>query len=295
MIFIFKKRPFTDAETERMASWAEAQPVIVPGRHVEEPYAALFDGRMSPAEYVAQAATRVDPVFDDRPFFFATVKPWGLPRKMRDQFAVVLAVLLPLGLLVVAFGKPRGERAAPYLGSIAYFASLGLGFIAVELSLLQHLTLLLGHPIFTLSILLFTLLASGGLGSFASGRFRLGRVCFATAAVAAVYALALPRVVPALLPLPLGVRIAIATLLVAPLGFLMGMPFPKGLRATGHGPFPAPPLYWGLNGLFSVVGSLATMVAAVTLGFTWAMLGGAAFYVAAAMSSRSLARPDGVG
>ena len=114
MIFIFKKRPFTDAETERMASWAEAQPVIVPGRHVEEPYASLFAGRTSFDDYVAQATTRVDPVFDDRPFFFATVKPWGLPRKMRDQFAIVLAVLLPLGLLVVAFGKPRGERAAPY-------------------------------------------------------------------------------------------------------------------------------------------------------------------------------------
>ena len=93
---------------------------------------------------------------------------------MRDQFGIVLAVLLPLGLLVVAFGKPRGERAAPYVQSIVYFASLGVGFIAVELALLQHLTLLLGHPIFTLSILLFTLLASGGLGSWASGRFRLG-------------------------------------------------------------------------------------------------------------------------
>jgi len=293
MIFIFKKRPFTDAETERMASWTEAQPVIVPGRHVEEPYASLFAGRTSFADYVAQAATRVDPVFDDRPFFFARVKPWGLPSNMRNQFAIVLAVLMPLGLLVVAFGKPRGERSAPYAQSIVYFASLGVGFIAVELALLQHLTLLLGHPIFTLSILLFTLLASGGLGSWASGRFRLGPVCFATAGVAALYALTLPRLVPALLPLPLGFRIAIAILLVAPLGFLMGMPFPKGLRATGQGPFPAPPLYWGMNGLFSVVGSMATMVTAVILGFTWAMLGGAAFYVVAALSSRALARSDG--
>ncbi len=291
MIFIFKGRPFTAAETERMASWAGAEPVIVPGRHVEEPYASLFAGRMSFAEYIAQAATRVDPVFDDRPFFFATVKPWGLPRGMRDQFAIVLAALLPLGLLVVVFGKPRGERTTPYALSIVYFASLGVGFIAVELALLQHLTLLLGHPIFTLSILLFTLLASGGLGSWASGRFRLAPVCLATAGVAALYALALPRLVPVLLALPLGPRIAIAILLVAPLGFLMGMPFPKGLRATGQGPFPAPPLYWGMNGLFSVVGSMATMVAAVILGFTWAMLGGAVFYAVAALSSRVLLRP----
>lgn len=291
MIFIFKKRAFTEAESERMASWAQAEPVIVPGRHVVEPYASLFSGRLSVADYVEQAKTRVDPVYDDRPFFFATSKPWGLPRSMRQQFAIVIAVLVPLGLLAVAYGKPRGERKAPYATSVLYFASLGVGFIAVELSLLQHLTLLLGHPIFTLSILLFTLLASGGVGSWASPRFRIGSVCLATAVMAALYALALPRVVPTLLPLALGARIAIAILLVAPLGFLMGMPFPKGLRATGQGPFPAPPLYWGLNGLFSVVGSLATMVTAVILGFTWAMLGGAACYVVAALSSRVLARP----
>ena len=79
--------------------------------------------------------------------------------------------------------------------------------------------------------------------------------------------------------------------LVAPLGFLMGMPFPKGLRATGSGPFPEPPLYWGMNGLFSVIGSMATMVTAVIFGFTWAMLGGAFFYLVAALSSRVLSAP----
>jgi hypothetical protein len=292
MIFIFKARPFTAEETARMASWSEAQPVIVPGHHVDEPYASLFAGRTSFADFVANADTRVDPVFDDRPFFFATVKPWGLPRRMREQFLMVLAVLVPLGLAVVGFGKPRGEPVRPYAASVAYFASLGVAFIAVELALLQHLTLLLGHPIFTLSILLFTLLAAGGLGSWASPRFRLGRVCLATAALAALYAVALPAVVPALLPLPLAARIAIAIVLVAPLGFLMGMPFPKGLRATGQGPFPAPPLYWGLNGLFSVVGSMATMVAAVIFGFTWAMLGGAVFYLAAAAVSPALTRSE---
>jgi SAM-dependent methyltransferase len=291
MIFVLKRRPFTEAETERMAGWELARPVIIPGRHVEEPYAGLFEGRTSVAQYVAAASARVDPVFDDRPFFFARQKPWGLPRTMQRQFGLVLAVLLPLCFVILAFGKPKGEAAGPYTGSIVYFASLGLGFIAVELSLLQHLTLLLGHPIFTLSILLFTLLAFGGLGSASSGRFRRGPVCLSVALLAVVYALALPRVVPALLPLPLGARIAVAILLVAPLGFLMGMPFPRGLQATGQGPFPPPPFYWGLNGIFSVVGSMATMVAAVIFGFTWALLGGAACYLLAALASRAFGRP----
>jgi hypothetical protein len=97
-------------------------------------------------------------------------------------------------------------------------------------------------------------------------------------------------VVPVLLPFPLGARIAIAILVVAPLGFLMGMPFPRGLQSTGQGPFPPPPFYWGLNGIFSVVGSMATMVTAVMFGFTWAMVGGAAFYLAAALASRAFSR-----
>jgi hypothetical protein len=290
MIFMLKKRPWNTEETDRMASWPGVQPVIVPGRHVEEPYASLFSGRTSFADYVAQAKARVDPVFDDRPFFFARAKPWGLPGAMRRAFLWILAPVLVLSVLFLALGKPKGERVGPYAASVAYFASLGVGFIAVELSLLQHLTLLLGHPIFTLSILLFTLLAFGGLGSMASGRFRLGPVCLGVAALAVVYALALPRVVPALLPLPLGGRIAIAIVLVAPLGFFMGMPFPRGLQATGQGPFPLPPFYWGLNGIFSVVGSMATMVAAVIFGFTWAMLGGAAFYLIAAAASRTFSR-----
>jgi predicted membrane-bound spermidine synthase len=292
MVFMLKKRPFTAEESARMAGWAGVRPVIVPGVQVEEPYASLFAGRMGLAEYVAQASSRVEPVFDDRPFFFARSKPWGLPRKMQDAFLRILLPILGLCLLFLVFGKPKGEPAGPYAASVAYFASLGLGFIAVELALLQHLTLLLGHPIFTLSILLFTLLASGGLGSGASGRFRfrLPAVCLAVAGLAAAYALALPRVVPLLLALPLGARIAIAIAVVAPLGFLMGMPFPRGLSATGVGPFPAPPFYWGLNGIFSVVGSMGTMAAAVVFGFTWAMLGGAALYLVAAMASPAFDR-----
>jgi SAM-dependent methyltransferase len=285
MVFILKKQPFTEQDTAKMAAWDLARPLILPARHVEEPYDGLFAGRVSFAQFIEAATSRVDPVYDDRPFFFARLKPWGLPANMSRAFLLILAPVVVLCALIVALGKPRGEKVGPYAASLVYFASLGTGFIAVELALLQHLTLLLGHPIFTLSILLFTMLAFGGLGSMASGRFQPGRVCLAVAGVAACYALALPRVVPALLWLPLGARIAVAIVTVAPLGFLMGMPFPCGLRKTGEGPFPEPPFYWGLNGIFSVVGSMATMATAVVCGFTWALLAGAACYVIAGSAS----------
>jgi hypothetical protein len=291
--FILKKRPFTGAETARMAAWTEARSVILPGHRVEEPYAGLFEGRTSFRDYRARAPEVVDPVFDDRPFFFAREKPWGVPATMRKALLLILAPVLLLSGLFALLGKPERGRGGPYAASLGYFACLGVGFIAVELALLQHLTLLLGHPIFTLSILLFTLLASGGVGSALSGRFRPGPVCLAVGLTALLYALLLPRLVPALLPLPLAARVALAVALVAPLGFLMGMPFPRGLRATGTGPLPPAPFYWGLNGVFSVVGSLSTMVVAVALGFTWAMVGGGVCYLLASRAAAALPRPGG--
>src|SRR6185369_12985518 len=99
--------------------------------------------------------------------------------KLLRGLAIVLLPVMALCVAFVAFGKPRQASTGRYASSVGYFACLGLGFIAVELALLQHLTLLLGHPIFTLSVLLFALLAAGGLGSRASGRFSIRPVCIA--------------------------------------------------------------------------------------------------------------------
>jgi hypothetical protein len=288
MIFGLRKRPFTEDEAERILAWEKARPVIVPGRHVEPPYADLLDGRKTMARFVAEADTRVDPVTDDRPFFFARQKPWGLPSSMGLAF---LTILLPIAALCVGFvarGRPAEAAPRAYASSIVYFAGLGLGFIAVELALLQHLTLLLGHPIFTLSILLSVLLLFGGLGSYRSAGIRPVVVCRVVAGLGALYALVLPRLVPALLPLTFEARLALAVAVIAPLGFAMGMPFPRGLALAAQAGLPAPPFYWGLNGILSVAGSLGTMVLAVTCGFTVAMLVGCLCYVGASVAAHGL-------
>jgi hypothetical protein len=297
MAFILRARPFTAAETATIMSWSEAQPVIVPGRVYAPPYDDLLLGRKTPAQYEADAPKLVGPVTDDRPFYFAQFKPLGLPPAMARAVGALIAPIALLCAWFALLGRPRGGGAAPYAASIAYFAGLGLGFITVELALLQNLTLLLGHPIFTLSILLFTLLAAGGLGASWSPRFRARPVCFGVAALGIAYAFVLPLVVPPLLPLPLAARVAAAVALVAPLGFAMGMPFPQGLSRVGHGPLPAPAFYWGLNGVLSVIGSVGTMALAVTLGFRVALVVGSLFYVvaglAAPLMSRAAARAAG--
>ena len=74
--------------------------------------------------------------------------------------------------------------------------------------------------------------------------------------------------------------------MIAPLGLAMGVPFPRGLRQTGQGSLPAPPFYWGLNGIMSVIGSITTVFVALMAGFQGAMLMGSACYVIAALASR---------
>ena len=290
MAFILRKRPFTAEETaEIVSTWTETRPVLIPGRVATPPYTDLLAERTTMAEYEAASPLRVGPVFDDSPFYFATSRPWGMHSSIaRVLFYALVLPAVALLTLFVALGKPRGQPRAPYAASIGYFACLGFGFIAVELALLQQLTLLLGHPSFTLSVLLFTLLAAGGVGSALSPRVPIRLACGVVAVLGAASALLLPWLIPILLPLPLAARIALAMGLLAPLGIAMGMPFPRGLQLVGRGALPAPPFYWGLNGVMSVIGSVCTVVIAVSLGFKVAMIVGSACYVAAALASRAL-------
>jgi hypothetical protein len=287
MLFMVRKRPFTAAESAALQDWSLAHPMIVPGRPAPPPYDDLLSGRKTLAAYEAESSQLVGPVFDDSPFYFATDRPWGMPTPIaRRLFGWLLAPNLALLAVFSAFGKPRQKPAAPYAASVVYFACLGFGFIAVELALLQNLTLLLGHPIFTLAILLFTLLAAGGVGSAVSPIVAPRTACLAVAVLGAIEAIGLPRLVPMLLPLTLWARMAVAVVLVAPLGLAMGVPFPRGLQSTGRGSLPPPPFYWGLNGVMSVVGSVTTVFVALTWGFQAAMLIGCACYVLSALVAR---------
>ena len=288
MLFMLRKRPFTAAETTEIRDqWTQAAPIIMPDGTAPPLIADLLAGKKTMAQYEAESPRIVGPVWDNSPFYFAIERPFGMPGAIASN--LVKWLLGPsMGMLAIfaTFGRPRRATIGPYAGSLIYFAALGFGFIAVELALLQNLTLLLGHPIFTLSVLLFTLLAMGGLGSALSLRVPMWLACVCVAAIGSVEAIALPKLVPALLWLPLWGRIVVAIVLIAPLGLAMGMPFPSGLRRTGSRSLPAPPFYWGLNGIMSVIGSVTTVFVALTAGFEAAMLMGSGCYLLAALASK---------
>ena len=315
MLFMLRKRPFTDAELKEIReNWTQANAVVAPGGIAPPGMKEVLAGTKTLDQYEAESPRYVGPVWDDSPFYFAIDRPWRMPGVIAERILKwLLAPSVGLLILFALFGKPRRGKAesrrqtaegglqealpsgnSPYVASLVYFAMLGFGFIAVELALLQHLTLLVGHPIYTLSVLLFTLLAFGGIGAALSPRWSMWKACAAVAIIGTVEALALPKLVPALLWLPLWGRIAVAIALMAPLGLAMGMPFPRGLKHTGEGSLPAPPFYWGLNGIMSVIGSVTTVFVALNWGFQAAMLMGSVCYVLAAFASMK-AFPQAVG
>ncbi|MFY9621442.1 MAG: hypothetical protein WAM70_04095 [Pyrinomonadaceae bacterium] len=306
MLFMLRKRPFNEAELKEIREqWTDANVEIAPGGIAPQGIKEVLAGTKSLEQYEAESPKFVGPVWDNSPFYFADERPWRMHGAIAER--ILKWLLAPSVLLLVVFavfGRPRRKKTesrrqteegrrqealpsanSPYVASLVYFAMLGFGFIAVELALLQHLTLLVGHPIYTLSVLLFTLLAFGGIGAALSPRWSMWKACAAVAIIGSIEAMVLPKLVPALLWLPLWGRVAVAIALMAPLGLAMGMPFPRGLKHTGEGSLPAPPFYWGLNGIMSVIGSVTTVFVALNWGFQAAMLMGSACYVLAAVAS----------
>jgi predicted membrane-bound spermidine synthase len=201
---------------------------------------------------------------------------------------IPVAAVVVFAFLLLAAARFLGLRV-PGPKAVLYFSALGAGFIMCEVAMIQRLILLLGHPIYTFVVILFAFLLGGGLGSLFAKRFATERIkdalkwiIIGVILLTVLGAFALPKLVHAAIPLDLTLRIIVAGALALPMGFLMGMPFPLGLRMSAQDPNGAPlSALWGLNGVASVVGSLAGMVLAIVAGFTWVFLASALCYAVA--------------
>ena len=206
-------------------------------------------------QFVEAYPLDIAPTTDDRPFFFHTTR-------LRDQLDVAfgrsmlfgngLSALLTLmgisAMLVVLFiALPLfvggGRPAAGWGRWLVYFGALGAGFMLLEVALLQRFVLLLGHPVYSLAVTLFSLLLGTGLGSLLSRRVRPERVKpAAMRALGAVMGLAflstvvLPQVIDLAIPWPLPLRVAVAAAILVPTGVLLGIPLPAGCGCCSHTP-----------------------------------------------------------
>ncbi|MFB0535649.1 MAG: hypothetical protein ACETWR_11775 [Anaerolineae bacterium] len=266
------------------------------------------------ARFYTDYAFDVSPPDDDRPFFFHFFK-WSQTPAILQTFGktwqpfggsgyFVLVALLVLALLASAIlilvpllfqcklpaaalsvvdyrSTTSRSRGRGYV--FLYFALLGLGYLFVEIPLMQRFILFLGHPVYAFATTLFALLLFSGLGSMTGPRLSLLKMLILLSVTILLYPLLLPRLFQLLLGQGFALRLLASVVSLAPLGFLMGIPFPGGIALLDRLAPDLIPWAWGINGCLSVLASILSTMLAISFGFSWVLVGASLAYAGSAL------------
>jgi hypothetical protein len=323
--FLLKKTPFTADEIARLRGVADrlgfdvlytpgagasiaadgkpqftrpAGEVVVDGAATGD-YARLITAP-DREQFYATYRSDIRPTTDDRPFFFHTTK-------IKDQFDVafgqkmlfgnglsalmtllgISATLVLLFVILPLVFADRGQaRPQGWLAWLAYFGALGAGFMLIEVSVLQRFVLLLGHPVYSLTVTLFSLLLGTGLGAAWSRRLnaatlrRSGAIGIGIiAAIALVFILVATPIVSWAIPFSRAARMLVAAAMLIPIGIALGIPMPTGLRILSARAPQMLPWAWGINGALSVLGATLAIFIAMNWGFRVTLLTASATYL----------------
>jgi SAM-dependent methyltransferase len=317
-----KKSAFTQQEENAVQAHLSRYPTLValyrPSDPEDNPFSALI-ARNDPYVFAKQYAYNVSPVNDNAPFFFFTLKLGQIlhPELLHKGIdwkvnlgVVVLGMVLVISLVaVLAFlivplvarrrSQERGVR-------LLYFIAVGLGYILVEIAFIQRFVLFLGHPTYALTVVVFLLLLSSGAGSLISRKWlaetrRAWLPLILIVAALLLYVFVLPGLLNLLVGMPFPPKLLVSAVLLVPLGFAMGMPFPTGLRALAGTPALGSPSKeasetkenvvewaWAMNAASSVLGSVLAMVIAIQFGLTVTLACGAGAYLMALLLTGTL-------
>ncbi|MEA2891912.1 MAG: hypothetical protein QOI05_2705, partial [Bradyrhizobium sp.] len=300
---ITRPEAFTDAQWQGARARLQAQNfkiLLGPDVAFDTVTSTLLSGKAG-AAFFASLPENIAPSTDDNPFFFYTARFGELVARpalaltnnnaaINMTLLLILVALCACGIyIVVPFVRlARRMPLSALTPPVAYFSAIGMGFMLIEISQMQRLMVFLGHPVYGLSVVLFTILLFSGIGSATVGaRSPRG------GAVAARIAALLVTVVAAGLLTPLltewarseatGMRILLSVLLLAPPAFCMGMMFPLGLSIwRRHAELL--PFFWSANGITSMLASVLGMALSIEFGIARTYALGVCFYaVCAAM------------
>jgi predicted membrane-bound spermidine synthase len=307
VVLIIKNSPFTDSEInlakERIAN-NNAKVIAMPGGYTEPPYDRLLSDknyyhRQQLQENDPKASLELKPPTDDSPFYFAREQ---IPNQMILLLETVLGVSAVLALLLIYYSRRSKIQlvtsSRSSLFHMLFVLFIGLGFMFLEITFIQKFLLLLGTPIMALTVILFSILLSSGIGAYLSGRlFRKNpykavviSIPLLVGIVLTYYGL-LQEIIYSGITLQLPQRIALTFALISPAGLLMGFQFPSIIRmASMHsvkdnhtdGDIT---LLWGINVIASVIATVLTAISSMVIGFNGNLLIGAGLYVGALVSA----------
>ncbi len=300
-VMLLKARPWTQQERDQLFRITEASP----GHQVVMDPVALPDSKGR------KFLEKVPLLTDDRPyldsanlfpkavaslFSYASESESSALGLLYKSIVIQVLFVLMAGMLFVVvpwLWRGRSEMAGTRKtwGVLVYVAGLGYGYLAIETVLVHQLVLFVGHPTYAITVVVLSLLLSSGLGSLVSARLgedrlvtKLRLVLLAVLVLGTVQTWLMPPILDATaLGLPLGLRLFLTFLLLLPLGFAMGMPFPLAMRILPAHAGGVVPWAWAINGWMSVAASLATILASRAWGYSQA------FALALAAYSISLA------
>ncbi|PYV49704.1 MAG: hypothetical protein DMG94_00285 [Acidobacteria bacterium] len=305
-----KKSAFTPEEeatvTQHLRDYEDLRLLYSPFEPKPNAFSRLIQSN-DPEAFTRTYEYNVTAVTDNKPFFFFTVKLARLLNVNSNSSAMdwevnlgvaVLGMLLIISIVaVIAFLvlplAVRDRTAHHNAGALLYFIAVGLGYILVEISLIQRFVLFLGHPTYALTVVVFLMLLSSGIGSLASRRWcadvhRLWLPLCAIIFVLVIYTGVLPLLLGRLVGAPFFAKLIISGIVLVPLGFVMGMPFPTGLRglASARPDDNSIEWAWAMNAASSVLGSVLAIVVAIQFGLNATLACGAAAYFLALLLRR---------
>jgi len=262
----------------------------------------------SGGEYLQRYKFNIEPATDDRPYFFHFFKwgqleeIWGLRGQggfpllewgylilvatlIQALLAGTLLILLPL---VFRHSQLQGGLVSPWRVFL-YFGSIGLAFLFLEIAFIQKFILFLTHPLYAVAVVLCSFLIFAGLGSICSSRLvalwgglvTLKRAVIGIGLLGGLFLLLPQTLFPVLLQLPELAKIIVAVVLIAPLAFFMGMPFPTALAQLSLDRPALIPWAWGVNGCASVVSAVLATLLAIHIGFSLVVLTALLLYLLA--------------
>jgi len=258
----------------------------------------IKDGRMSLREYIRKDQYDISPVHDNSPYFYKVYR--GVPKNDTALFAGVtlFALLIVIAPMIQISRRHDRNDKASIIQVLIIFVLIGTGFMILEVSLFQKLVLYLGSPTVSLSMLLGSLLIGMGTGSYYGGFIyrdnpekRLAVAALLITGTGILSFIFFPLILNALMVHGQTIRYVVSFIIIIPLGFFLGIPFPSAIQHLHRRHWETYiPWMYGVNGIMSVFGSILAVIVSMLLGFTQAFIFGLVFYFAVSMIAWNLYR-----